>query len=45
MHFNNRHGGANVVGHDEKYLRAKRVCFDSRATLPKLALYLLTNYC
>ena len=35
-HFNNRHGGANVAGHDVKSLQAKRARFDSRATLPKL---------
>jgi len=35
-HFDNRHGGATVIGYDENSLRAKRIRFDSRATLPKL---------
>jgi len=35
MNTDNRHGGANAVGHDEKSLRVKRACFDSRGTLPE----------
>ena len=35
-HFNNRHGGADVSGHDVESLKAKRMRFDSRGTLPKL---------
>jgi len=34
-HFGNRHGEVDV-SHAEKILRAKRVCFDARADLPKL---------
>ena len=35
-HFNNRHGGADVAGHDVESFNAKRIHFGSRATLPKL---------
>ena len=42
-HFNNQYGGADVSGHDVEPLKAKRICFESRGTLPKLGLYLLTN--
>ena len=35
-HFNNRHGGADVSGHDVESLKAKRIRFESRGTLPKL---------
>jgi len=42
-HFDNRHGWANVVGSDEKSLRAERTHFDFRVNLPKLGL--LTNHC
>ncbi|CAM1324282.1 ZBED8 (predicted) [Pycnogonum litorale] len=35
-HFNNRHGGADLAGHDVESLKVKRARFDSRKTLPKL---------
>ena len=35
-HFNNRHGGADVAGHDVESLKAKRIRFDSQGTLPQL---------
>ena len=35
-HFNNRHGGANVSGHDVEPLKAKRNHFESQRRLPKL---------
>ena len=35
-HFDNRHGGADVSGHDVESLKPKRICFESRVTLPKL---------
>ena len=35
-HFNNRHGGAGVTGHDVKSLKGKRIRFDFQRTVPKL---------
>ena len=35
-HFNNRNSGADVSGHDVKSLKAKRIHFKIRGTLPKL---------
>ena len=37
-HFNNRKSGADVSGHDVKSLKAKRICFKTRRTLPKLGV-------
>ncbi|XP_059843705.1 protein FAM200C-like [Hypanus sabinus] len=35
-HFKNKHGGADVEGHDVGSLKIKKTCFDSQGTLPKL---------
>ena len=35
-HLNNRHGEADVLGHVVESLKAKRMCFETRGTLPKL---------
>ena len=35
-HFNNRNSGIEVSSHDDKSLKAKRIRFKTRETLPKL---------
>ena len=34
-HFNKRHGGADISGHDFESLKSKRIRYESRGTLPK----------
>ena len=37
--FNNRHGEANDLSHEIESLKAKRIRFESRGTLPKLVFF------
>ena len=37
--FNNRHGEANDLSHEIESMKAKRIHFESRETLPKLSFF------